>query len=1110
MLNRLLLQLACALWLPGLAAASLHHDLDITLEPQRHVIEVQDRITLDAAPRGPLSFILHPALQARLLDRDARLVELPHDTSGEHGGITPKRYRVELAPGKRSFTLHYRGTIRHPLQQQGEEYARSFRQTHGIIGPEGVFLAGSSLWYPQFDDSLLEFDIALHLPDGWYGMSQGERRARVAAGSAVTENWRCATPQEEIYLIAGRFTEYIAVRRDVTAMVLLRQPDAALARKYLDTTHQYVDLYHRLIGPYAFSKFALVENFWETGYGMPSFTLLGSKVIRFPFILHSSYPHEILHNWWGNSVYVDYRSGNWAEGLTSYLADHLIKEQQGQGIDYRRTVLQKYTDYVDAQEDFPLTAFRSRHSARTEAVGYGKTLMLFHMLRRQLGDQAFVRGLQALYDQQRFRVTGFADVQRVYSDVAGRPLDDFFAQWVKRSGAPNLRVSEARATPNGASWHLSALIEQTQPGEPYALRIPIAVQLDSMEGVWQSEIDMRERLQPVRLDLPARPVQLDIDPEFDLFRRLHRNEIPPSVSQAMGAGRVLIVLPAQEAPDLRNAYRAVAESWRQDKPEQIEVALDDALQTLPDDRAVWLFGWNNRFRAQLQQALQDYEFEDLGDAVRIEHTTLDSGTRSVVMLARHPRQPDHALGWLAADSATALPGLARKLPHYGRYSYLAFSGAEPENVLKGQWPVVNSPMSIRVAQGDGASVEVEPARLAPRQALVAPQETFSAARMKEHIAFFAASEMAGRGLGTAQLQRAADYIARQFMEAGLQPGGDDGGWYQAWEQPVEALGRSVTLNNVIGVLPGSDPQFAGESLVIGAHYDHLGHGESTGRREDRGRIHPGADDNASGVAVMLELARALQGEALPRTLVFVAFTGEEYDRLGSRHYVSKAADYPVGKTIAMLNLDTVGRLGDKPLILFGTGSAEEWAHIFRGAGYVTGVPVQTVADDFGSSDQTSFIQAGVPAVQFFSGAHADFHRPGDTIDKIDGDGLVKVANVAREVTQYLAERPQPLNISIAGAAPARAPGTRRVSFGTVPDFTWSGDGVRLDDVRADTPAALAGLRKGDIITSVNETPVRTMRDYSEALKQLQPGDEIRVGFTRDGAALTATARVTER
>lgn len=128
-------------------------------------------------------------------------------------------------------------------------------------------------------------------------------------------------------------------------------------------------MYSKLIGPYPYKKFALVENFWETGYGMPSFTLLGPKIIRFPFILHSSYPHEILHNWWANGVFVDLNAGNWNEGLTAYLSDHLVKEQRNQGVEYRRTTLQKYTDYVAKSKDFPIMEFRSRHSSATEAVG---------------------------------------------------------------------------------------------------------------------------------------------------------------------------------------------------------------------------------------------------------------------------------------------------------------------------------------------------------------------------------------------------------------------------------------------------------------------------------------------------------------------------------------------------------------------------------------------------------------------------------------------------------------------------------------------------------------------------------------------------------------------
>jgi hypothetical protein len=1105
------------LWTSWAAATPVQHSLEVTLQPGTAGIEVRDTVTLPEGHSTSLTFSLHPALTPTITDDKARLVELARQDDGSQqasAGITPRRYRLELPQGENTFTLLYTGNIAHALHSRGEEYARSFQETRGIISPQGVFLSGASLWYPHMDDTQVTFDLAVHLPEGWRSMSQGELLGTEhAADNGPAEHWQASNPQEEIYLIAGPFSGYSSVDRDVTAMVLLREPDAALAGKYLDATHEYIALYDTLIGPYPFSKFAMVENFWETGYGMPSFTLLGSRVIRFPFILTSSYPHEILHNWWGNSVYVDYDSGNWSEGLTSYLADHLIKEQRGSGAEYRRDVLQKYTDYVSRQEDFPLTAFRSRHSARTEAIGYGKTLMLFHMLRRQLGDEAFREGLRAFYRQHRFSVAGFSDVQDSFAAVAGEPLDAFFRQWVQGTGAPQLKLSKARTEPDGNGYRLTAVIEQLQPGPAYSLELPLAVQLEDLDEAFQTSVAISEKQQTISLPLTARPVLLDVDPEFDVFRRLHRNEIPPSVSQAMGAERVLVILPGKADADMAKAYRALATRWQQEKPGHVDIAVDNDVQSLPDDRAVWLFGWQNRFLPRLNKALQAYDFIPGSDSVRIADTTLSPQSHSLAVLGRQPNNPDQALGWLAADSATALPGLGRKLPHYGRYSYLGFSGTNPDNILKGQWPVVNSPMSMRVHQEDGASVSFSPAALAPRKALVAPAEPFSVERMQQDIAFLAQADLAGRGLGTAQLDRAADYIAERFRAAGLQPGGDEGGWFQTWQQPVESQDTDVKLKNVVAVLPGSDPRLAGQSLVIGAHYDHLGHGETNGRQQDRGQIHPGADDNASGIAVMLELARSLSGKPLPRTLVFIAFTGEESGKLGSRHYVRHAGAYPAEDIIAMLNLDTVGRLGERPLILFGTGTADEWVHIFRGAGYVTGVPVKTVADDFGSSDQTAFIEAGIPAVQFFSGNHEDFHRPGDIPEKIDHDGLAKVARVLNETVRYLGERPGPLSSTrhdAQASAPATRTTSRRISFGTVPDFTYSGTGVRLDDISAGTPAERAGLRKGDIITVVNEIPVNDLRSYSEALKKLDPGDAIRVNFLRDGIEMTLSTHVTER
>ncbi len=1121
-LSRHRVWLVCLLWLSTHAGAAVHHALDVVVSTDRGHIAVTDTITVSAGKARKLDFLLHPGLTPEMLTRGVGLTPVgpaagtvAPDASTEAVSPGPQHYRVELPAGQTRFTLRYQGRIQHALQQAGAEYARGFPETAGTITAQGVFLAGQSFWYPHIGDELMTFALSLHLPRGWYGMTQGERVAHETGTKQVREQWRCDSPQQEIYLIAGQFTEYAQAANGVRAQVLLRQPDAALAQQYLDATADYIRLYSELIGPYPYKKFALVENFWETGYGMPSFTLLGPKVIRFPFIVHSSYPHEILHNWWGNGVYVDYELGNWSEGLTTYLADHLIKEQHGEGVEYRRNTLQKYTDFVHRQQDFPLTAFHSRHSAVTEAVGYGKTLMLFHMLRHKLGDERFIEGLRALYRDNLFRVAGFDDVEAAFASVSPQPLGDFFAQWVQRRGAPQLQLTRAHALPQHDGFVLSAVIEQVQDGPPYALDVPLAVRLEGREQAWQTEVRLDARRVTVELQLPARPLQLDVDPQFDVFRRLHRNEIPPAISQALGAEQLLIVLPDAAAGELKSAYANLAHAWQADQPGRIEVLADSDLERLPDDRSVWLFGWHNRFLSSLDQALADYDYADQGTAVQIGGTSLGKDDHAVVVLGRRVGNPDLALGLLAAGQAAALPGLGRKLPHYGKYSYLAFTGEAPDNELKGQWPVVHSPLSVAVVQDDGAPVAPGTMRLAPRTPLVAVPVDFSMERMQRDIAWLSDVSLAGRGLGTPELDRAAGYIAGQFRAAGLQPGADGGAsWLQTWQAQVPELGRAVALSNVIGLLPGSDSARTGESLVIGAHYDHLGRGEYGARAGARGQIHPGADDNASGVAVLLELARALAGKPQPRSIVFVAFTGEEAQRLGSKHFLQDATHYPPDRMIAMVNLDSVGRLGGRPLLALGTGTAQEWVHILQGAGYVTGVQVSPVADDIDSSDQTSFIEAGVPAVQLFGGVHPDYHRPGDTADKIDAAGLVKTALVLKEITTYLAGRAEPLDSTTGKAqqtpATSSVQGKPRVGLGIVPDYAVSGDGVRIAEVRAQTPAAAAGLRSGDVISALNGTPVHNLRDYTQVLQELAPGDAVEIQYRRDAIEHRASARVIER
>ena len=1133
MLRSLLLLLALLPMIPlASAGAQTHaeelvqHQLSVRLAPLKHHISLMDRITLPLSVREKagkeIRLRLHGGLELRSLSMGVRIsVVGSKDEQGKTGindsakgkAFAVREYRLVLEKGswkdRNTVSLAYEGIINDPLTRE-EEYARSFSRTSGIIGKDGVMLAASSWWVPSFGDELCSFQLSVEMPEGWDAVSQGKRTRHEKKEGRQFTTWDCPHPMDDVYLIAAKFSEYERPAGKVMAQAFLRSPDPKLAAKYLEATAQYLEMYRQLIGPYPYEKFALIENFWETGYGMPSFTLLGTKIIRFPFILHSSYPHEILHNWWGNSVFVDYASGNWCEGLTAYLADHLIKEGQGKGAAYRRDSLKRYRNYVQAGNDFPLTRFRSRHSAATEAVGYGKALMLFHMLRKQLGDALFVKGLQSFYREFKYRRASFDDIQKVFSEVAKKDLAPFFDQWVKRTGAPKLALSRAEVTELGkGKWGLAITIRQVQKEGPYALAVPIRVELTGEKKALTSTLEMTGREAKAWIPLTAPPEQVAVDPGFDLFRRLDRNEIPPTISQLFGAERVLIVLPSQDP--LGNAWQQIAKAWSKGGASQIEVVKDDAIQTLPKDRAIWLLGRNNRFARSLPKLLARYGARIDEDWIDFGAAKVQTPNHSFVYVVRHPGNPDSALGWIGADRADALAGLARKLPHYGKYSWLAFEGSEPANDAKGSWPAIGSPLVRYLTEGKHKALPLpsaEPlARLAP---------VFDAQRLMAHVRYLASDELEGRGVGTAGLDKAGDYIAKEFKEAGLEPGGDEHGWFHSWREPNGPDHKTATLRNVVGVLRGSDPAFAGQSVVVGAHYDHLGRGWPDVRAGQKGKIHNGADDNASGVSVLIEVARLLAAGGAPRrTIVFVAFSGEEWGLKGSREHLRWMQKWPSEKVLAMINLDTVGRLGKGKLQVLGTGSASEWIHIDMGIGFTTGVESQSIPDDVGGSDQKSFVEAGIPAVQLFTGAHADYHRPTDDVDKIDAAGLVKVATFLREAVVYLSERDKPLTSKI-GKGPAKtgenpAPsGGRRASLGTMPDFAYPGPGVRVAKVMPDSAASKAGIQDGDLVQAINGKKVAHLRGYSDLLKTFAPGDTIRILILRKGKELTLKAKLKAR
>lgn len=401
--------------------------------------------------------------------------------------------------------------------------------------------------------------------------------------------------------------------------------------------------------------------------------------------------------------------------------------------------------------------------------------------------------------------------------------------------------------------------------------------------------------------------------------------------------------------------------------------------------------------------------------------------------------------------------------------------------------------STPAAATDPASVRAP----APAEAPATPE-----ARMKETVEALCAVDKDGRGPGSRGLVLTRDYITAAFRGAGLTPGGEGGTIFQAFNpKPSDIRGDfkpsdgkkwgQVTLANIVGVLPGTAKD--APCLVVCAHYDHLGQSVT-------GRYYPGADDNASGVAVLLELAAQMRKEGPFRnTVVFAAFTGEEEGTLGANYYLAHPA-CPLERTLAVLNLDTVGRMDGKKLLVLGTGTAAEFPEIVKGVNLGVGLDLVTPEAAPFSSDQVPFYEKGIPALHLFTGPNEDYHKTSDTPDKLNYPGLVSVLDFARETAIFLAEREERLSFMPPGAgsaAPIMAAGPpRRSSMGTIPDFGRESGGVLLSGTTPGSPAEHAGLAKGDIIVSVAGMPIDNLSDLSASLKAHQPGDTVEVVFKR--------------
>jgi hypothetical protein len=384
---------------------------------------------------------------------------------------------------------------------------------------------------------------------------------------------------------------------------------------------------------------------------------------------------------------------------------------------------------------------------------------------------------------------------------------------------------------------------------------------------------------------------------------------------------------------------------------------------------------------------------------------------------------------------------------------------------------------------------------------------------KQNITFLASDALEGRGTGTPGELKAATFIAEKFAELKLTPKGGTT-WFQEFDYVPHAgaqmhqvgdstkmgmgLVKEIHSRNVVGFLDNK----AKTTVIIGAHYDHLGYGDENSLWTGEKAIHNGADDNASGVAALLELAKWLSGKpkgTLNNNYLFIAFSGEEKGLWGSNHF-TKNPTIDLGTANYMLNMDMVGRLNaEKALAVNGVGTSPEWMKVLPEI-KVDDIKIVTSESGVGPSDHTSFYLMDIPVLHFFTGQHEDYHKPGDDVEKINFHGLMSVVKFMETVIEKMDDKGKIGFTLTKDATPAAA--DFKVTLGVIPDYLYSGKGLRIDGTKEGRPAAKAGLEKGDIIYQLGDYPIEDIYGYMEALGKFEKGQTTPCIVERNGERIT--------
>jgi len=541
---------------------------------------------------------------------------------------------------KGNLEITYEGVFRNGHREENLENAGVI--SGNVISYKGIYLTGG--WYPSIEGRA-EYHLKALLPKGYSAISEADAITEKDTHRGKEYSFDFPYPVHEINFIAGKYKEVKETFQGIDIYGYFFPEDVSLAKTYLQHTKKYIGKYQQLLTPYPYKRFSVVENFLPTGYSMPTFTLLGQEVVKLPFIVKTSLGHEILHQWFGNYVYVDYDRGNWVEGLTTLLSDNLYEEEEGTGWKYRKKILTDYESYVNPGKEFPLNAFTGRVDFASRAIGYGKGAMVFHMLKDFVGEPAFYEALKELIGERALHDASWEDIRTVFEKISGTDLAWFFEQWLDRKGVVSIAVEDPRVIFSNGANTISVVIVQN--GQPYRFRLPVTICSDS--GTSTEILNIENQREKFEIPSHGNPTEIIFDENYDIMRNLSEAEYPPVISRLLGDEKRLIVVPEKD----RERYDSLIAVFQREGfrlKEERELKDEDITSS-----SLLILGFDGPVVKRLFGSLQRPQ------------------KGFTLMVRENPLNSHKVVALVYGDSRQEVDPVSGKIHHYGKYSFLRFS-----------------------------------------------------------------------------------------------------------------------------------------------------------------------------------------------------------------------------------------------------------------------------------------------------------------------------------------------------------------------------------------------------------------------------------------------------